>query len=54
MHRRTSKVSEAVIRRLPRYHRYLEEFIKVGIKRISSQEPVSYTHLPSGGFRKRR
>ncbi len=38
MHRRTSKVSEAVIRRLPRYHRYLEEFIKVGIKRISSQE----------------
>ncbi|MGI6112622.1 MAG: redox-sensing transcriptional repressor Rex [Mahellales bacterium] len=38
MHRRTSKVSEAVIRRLPRYHRYLEEFIKDGIKRISSQE----------------
>ncbi len=38
MQRRTSKVSDAVIRRLPRYHRYLEELVRDGIKRISSKE----------------
>lgn len=31
-------VSMAVIRRLPRYHRYLEELLKNGINRISSRE----------------
>ena len=31
-------VPEAVVRRLPRYHRYLGECLKSGITRISSQE----------------
>ncbi|HHY79799.1 MAG TPA: redox-sensing transcriptional repressor Rex [Thermoanaerobacter sp.] len=31
-------VSMAVIRRLPRYHRYLEELLKNDVKRISSRE----------------
>ena len=32
------KVSAAVIRRLPRYYRYLTDLLKVDIKRISSKE----------------
>ena len=32
-------ISQAVIRRLPRYYRYLGELIEQGV------EPVSYTHL---------
>lgn len=32
------KVSMAVIKRLPRYYRYLNDLLKVDIKRISSQE----------------
>ena len=32
------KISTAVIRRLPRYYRYLNDLLKVDIKRISSQE----------------
>ena len=32
------KISAAVIRRLPRYYRYLHDLLKVDIKRISSQE----------------
>lgn len=31
-------VSMAVVRRLPRYHRYLEELLKNDVKRISSRE----------------
>jgi redox-sensing transcriptional repressor len=32
------KISSAVIRRLPRYYRYLNDLLNVDIKRISSQE----------------
>ncbi|MFZ5974381.1 MAG: redox-sensing transcriptional repressor Rex [Bacillota bacterium] len=32
------KVSEAVIRRLPKYYRYLKELERIGVERISSQE----------------
>lgn len=32
------KISMAVIRRLPRYYRYLQDLLKVDIKRISSKE----------------
>src|SRR5574344_908720 len=32
------KISSAVIRRLPRYYRYLGELIESGIERISSKE----------------
>jgi len=35
---RESQVSVTVIRRLPKYHRYLTELIDKGISRISSQE----------------
>ncbi len=33
-----NRVSEAVIRRLPKYYRYLQEMDKNGIERVSSQE----------------
>jgi redox-sensing transcriptional repressor len=33
-----NKVSEAVIRRLPKYYRYLQDMEKNGIERVSSQE----------------
>ncbi len=33
-----NKISRAVIKRLPKYHRYLKELIDRGIKRISSKE----------------
>ena len=41
------KISDAVIRRLPRYYRYLDELHAKGIVRISSGSlgTVSYTHL---------
>ena len=32
------KISSAVIKRLPRYYRYLSEILENGIDRISSQE----------------
>ena len=34
----TKKISSAVIRRLPRYYRYLCELIESGVQRISSKE----------------
>ncbi|MGI6751352.1 MAG: redox-sensing transcriptional repressor Rex [Anaerovoracaceae bacterium] len=33
-----SKISSVVIRRLPRYRRYLEELMKKGVERVSSKE----------------
>lgn len=33
-----NKISNAVIRRLPRYRRYLEELMKKGVERVSSNE----------------
>lgn len=38
MMKNNSQVSVPVIKRLPRYHRYLEELKKMGIVRISSKE----------------
>ena len=35
---REKKISSAVIRRLPRYYRYLGELIESGVQRISSKE----------------
>ena len=32
------KISSAVIRRLPRYYRYLGELIESGVQRISSKD----------------
>lgn len=34
----SKKISIAVIKRLPRYHRYLSDLLEIGIKRISSKE----------------
>ena len=49
------EISQAVIRRMPRYYRYLGELLEDGVERISSNDlskrmnvtasPVSYTHL---------
>ena len=38
MGKKNSKISNAVIRRLPRYRRYLSELNKKGVEKISSQE----------------
>lgn len=34
----SKKISMAVIKRLPRYHRYLNNLLELGIKRVSSKE----------------
>lgn len=34
----TRKISQAVIRRLPRYYRYLGELLEDGVERISSND----------------
>ena len=34
----SKKISSAVIRRLPRYYRYLGELIESGVQRISSKD----------------
>ncbi len=36
--KRKKKISSAVIRRLPRYYRYLGELIESGVQRISSKD----------------
>ncbi len=33
-----NKISEAVISRLPRYHRYLGELLSQNVERVSSEE----------------
>jgi len=38
MSKEKNKVSEAVIRRLPKYYRYLQELDRLGIQRVSSKE----------------
>ena len=49
------KISSAVIRRLPRYYRYLGELIESGVQRISSKDlsvrmKVNYTDFEKRGF----
>ena len=43
------QISKAVIKRLPRYYRYLGELLEDNVERISSNDlskkTVSYTHL---------
>ena len=34
----SNEISQAVIRRMPRYYRYLGELLDVGVERISSNE----------------
>ncbi len=46
-----SQVSITVIRRLPKYHRYLTDLLKKGINRISSQELSSLTGFTASQIR---
>lgn len=48
---RDSRVSITVIRRLPKYHRYLEELISKGVNRISSQELSNLTGFTASQIR---
>lgn len=47
----TSTVSQAVIRRLPRYFRYLSELKRQGISRISSKELSEMMHITASQIR---
>ena len=42
-----SRVSDAVVRRLPMYYRHLRELEKAGVVRISSQELGERMNLPA-------
>jgi len=48
---RFSSVSMAVVRRLPKYHRYLGELIKNDVKRVSSQELSKITNFTASQIR---
>lgn len=45
------KISEAVIKRLPRYYRYLEDLLNMGISRVSSKDLSLRTGLTSSQVR---
>ena len=44
-------ISKAVIRRLPRYYRYLGELLEEGVERISSNELSSKMHVTASQIR---
>lgn len=48
---RFSNISMAVVRRLPKYHRYLEELLNNDIKRVSSQELSKITGFTASQIR---
>lgn len=48
---RFSNISMAVVRRLPKYHRYLKELMSNGVKRISSQELSNITGFTASQIR---
>ena len=45
------KISSAVIKRLPRYYRYLSELLENGMDRISSQELSRKMHVTASQIR---
>ena len=45
------EISQAVIQRLPRYYRYLEDLMDQGIERISSGELSKRMHLTASQIR---
>ena len=45
------RISKAVIRRLPRYYRYLGELLEEGVERISSNELSSKMHVTASQIR---
>ena len=44
-------ISSAVIKRLPRYHRYLDELMEAGVERISSNELSKRMHVTASQIR---
>ena len=40
-----TRISPAVIRRLPRYYRYLDELLQSDVERISSNELSNIMHV---------
>ena len=47
----SNDISLAVIKRLPRYYRYLEELIENGVERISSNELSSRMNVTASQIR---
>lgn len=45
------EISRAVIKRLPRYHRYLDELMEAGVERISSSELSHRMHVTASQIR---
>lgn len=45
------EISQAVILRLPRYYRYLEDLMEQGVERISSNELSKRMHLTASQIR---
>lgn len=45
------KISQAVIRRLPRYYRYLKDLHNEGVTRISSKELSKRMHVTASQIR---
>ena len=45
------EISQAVIRRMPRYYRYLGELLEEGVERISSNELSSKMHVTASQIR---
>ena len=45
------EISQAVIRRMPRYYRYLGELLDAGVERISSNELSSCMHVTASQIR---
>lgn len=45
------EISQAVIRRMPRYYRYLGELMDIGVERISSNELSSRMHVTASQIR---
>jgi redox-sensing transcriptional repressor len=47
----SKKISQAVIRRLPRYYRYLKDLYREGISRVSSKELSERMHITASQIR---
>lgn len=45
------EISQAVIRRMPRYYRYLNELLEAGVERISSNELSARMHVTASQIR---
>ena len=48
------EISKAVIARLPRYYRYLQDLLEEGIERISSNELSKQMQVTASGLKRLR